>query len=273
MKKRRTKEKRVIYYSDELNDDFAGTNIKKQRKVGKKFRYVHYGLLWNMVASVVYWCLAFWIFWIYQVVFKRVKIVNKKAIKKTKGGRFFYGNHTSIDDCYKPGLIVAPKQNRILANPDAVSIRGLATLVQMVGVIPVPNEISGMKKFISAIKHYNKWKYDIFIYPEAHIWPYYTGVRPFVDSSFYYPVMLNKPVYAFFTAYTAPKGLFAKYRKANATVYISDPFFPDTTKPRKEAQKELRDKVYNFMKECSAKYSTYKAVEYVKVEKQSKQTD
>jgi len=265
---KKTKEKRVIYYSDELNDDFAGTNIKEQKRVGNNFKYIHKGFFWKLFSAIVYYGVALWVFWIYQVVFKRVKVVNKKAIKKTHPGRFFYGNHTSIDDVYKPGLLVAPRQNKILANPDAVSIKGVSTLAQMMGVLPVPNDISGIKKFVESVSFYSNKKYDIFIFPEAHIWPYYTGVRPFVDSSFYYPVLLNRPVYAFFTAYTKPKGLFARYRKANAIIFVSEPFFPDQTKPKKEAQKELRNKVYAFMKECSQKYSTYKAVEYVKVEKE-----
>lgn len=32
--------KKVVYYSDELHDDFAGTNIR-QKPLGKDYRYVN----------------------------------------------------------------------------------------------------------------------------------------------------------------------------------------------------------------------------------------
>jgi len=110
----------------------------------------------------------------------------------------------------------------------------------------------------------NKKKYVITIYPEAHSWPYYTGVRPFKDSSFMYPINTNSPVVACFTAYSEPKGLFSNKRKVNKTVYLSDPIYPDLSKPKKVAQKEVRDKVYEFMLEKS-KLSTYEYIKYLPI--------
>ena len=82
------------------------------------------------------------------------------------------------------------------------------------GAIPLPTKISGMRKFYDAVEHYHKSS-NITIFPEAHIWPYYTGVRPFSDASFAYPVQMQAPVIAFFVAYTKPTGLFAALKKAN----------------------------------------------------------
>jgi len=66
--------------------------------------------------------------------------------------------------------------------------------------------------------------------------------------------------------------LFKRFRKANITIYISDPIYPNPNIPKKQAQKELRDKVFNFMKECS-KNSTYNVITYKhiseKIEKES----
>lgn len=100
------------------------------------------------------------------------------------------------------------------------------------------------------------------------MWPYYTGVRAFSDSSFAYAVKYNAPVFAFFTAFTKPKGFLSKFRKANVTVYVSEAFYPDTSLPQNVAKKLLRDKVYYFMVERSA-LSTYKVYEYIKKEEES----
>ena len=148
-----------------------------------------------------------------------------------------------------------------MVSPDTVSIKGLKTFIQMLGAVPVPTGNDGIRELLRAVDYYHT-RYNITIYPEAHIWPYYTGVRNFKNTSFLYPVRHNAPVFAVFTAYTKPKGFLARFRKANFTTYISDPIYPDPEKPKKEAQKELRYKVFEFMKECSNKYSTYKVVDY-----------
>ena len=256
---------KIIYFQDELNDDFAGTKIKT-KTVDKNFKFVHKNPIWRFCSFLVYYVIAIPVVAFFCLIVKKVKFVNRKAIKQAKKGHkkgiFLYGNHTGVIDAYTPNLISYPTQNKIVVSPDAVSIKGIKNIVQMVGGIPVPSDIAGLKKFVSAIEYHNKHGHNITIFPEAHIWPYYTGVRNFKDSSFSYPVTTNSPVVAFFTAYSKPKGWLAKFRKANITVFVSDPIYPNTNLSKKEAQKELRDKVFSFMKECSEKHSTHKVVDY-----------
>lgn len=259
---KKQKPKKVIYYSDELNDDFAGTNIKTQT-VDANFKFIHNGLFWRFFSFLIYYLIVFPLIWIYMKVFLRVKIKNKKALKKLRKQKFYmYGNHTGFIDAFSPNIITFPNRNKIVVGPDTVSIKGLKNFTQMLGALPIPSNVSGLKKFISATQFYHK-KYNIVIYPEAHIWPYYTGVRPFLDSSFAYPAKQNSPVVAFFTAYTKPKGLFSCFRKANITLFVSDPIFCDENLSVKENQKMLRDKVYGFMLEKS-KFSNFEVIEYIK---------
>lgn len=257
---------KIIYYSDELNDDFAGTNIKKQKKVTKHFNYRFHGPIWRTLSFIIYWVIAQPIVWFYEKVLLQVKFVNKKAMRKLNGKPcFMYGNHTSFIDAFTPNLLTIHRRNRIIVSPDAVSIGGIKNIVQMLGAIPVPTTMSGLGKFRTVIHKYHR-KDHITIYPEAHIWPYYTGVRQFKDTSFNYPIKENAPVIAFFTAYSEPKGVLSRFRKANITVYVSDPIYPNQNLSPKEAQKELRDKVYDFMMDCSMKYSYYNVVSYRKKE-------
>lgn len=264
-KKTAQHEPKIVYYNDELNDDFAGTHIKA-KTIDKNFKYIHKNPIWRFFTFFVYNVIAIPVVTIYCKLFKRVKFVNRKAVRKAqrkqKNGMFFYGNHTAVIDAYTPNIISIPRRNKILVSPDTVSIKGMKNIIQLLGGVPVPNDLSGMRNFTKAVEYYNKKGYNITIFPEAHIWPYYTGVRNFKDSSFAYPVLTNSPVFAFFTAYSKPKGLFAKHRKANITVYVSDAFYPDLTKTKKEAQKELRDKCYNFMKEYSEKYTEFVYIDY-----------
>ncbi len=259
---KKQKPKKIVYYSDPLNDDFAGTSIKT-KQVSANFKMAHKSIVWHFFADVVYYLIAMPLIWIYERIFLRIKIVNKKNLRKFKGPCFFYGNHTQHTDVLAINIVGFPRRTQIVASADAVSIKGIKTLVQMLGAVPVPTEISGMRNFTKALEYYHKRGNNIAIYPEAHIWPYYTGVRPFVDSSFGYAVTLDSPVVAVYTAYSKPKGLFARFRKANMTLYVSEPFFPNKELSKKEAKEDLRNRVYDWMVDCSQKYNTYEAVKYV----------
>ncbi len=253
---------KIAYYDDERNDDFAGTNIKTQ-EIGKNFVYEKRNYVWKFFEFIIYYLIAVPVVWFYMRVILRVKFVNKKALKPYRKTPFFmYGNHTGFIDAFTPNLISMPRKNMIITGPDSVSIKGLKNIVQMLGAIPTPSDMKSAKNFVKAIDSAHK-KCTITIYPEAHIWQYYTGVRNFPDTSFSYPLKTNAPCFAFFTAYTKPKGFLSFLRKANITVYISDPIFATEGNSVSEKKKELRDQIYSFMQECT-KYSTYEVIKYVK---------
>ena len=218
------KDKRVFYYDDELNNDFAGTNIN-QKPIGENFRFIHTGPLWKACSFFLYYMFAWPLVWFFMRVIMGERYVNKKAVKQCGDHYFLYGNHTGFFDAFTPNLISLPTRNRIIVGPDTVSIPGIQSIVQMMGALPLGTTLGGMRKFYEAVEHYRKTS-NITIFPEAHIWPYYTGVRPFTDASFAYPVKMHAPVIAFFVAYTKPTGLFVALKKANRTVYVSDPIYP-----------------------------------------------
>ena len=256
------KEKKVFYYDDELNDDFAGTKINTCC-VDDTFPYFRDGILWRTCSFLLYYGIVVPLVWLCMRVILRVRFVNRKAVKRCgKKPYFLYGNHTGYIDAFTPNLISLPRRNRIVVGADTVSIKGLRTIVQMLGAVPLPTQFRGTRRFSQAISTYHK-RDNVTIYPEAHIWPYYNGVRAFTDASFGYPVKHGSPVFAFFTAYTKPRGIFSCFRKTNITVYISDPIFPDEGLSYQEARKNVRDKVYAFMKEQS-KRSDYEVVRYVR---------
>ena len=259
---KKEKNKKVFYYSDERNDDFMDLGIHKNT-VDETFPYERKNPLWKAASAFLYYIVAIPVIWVYERLFLQVKFVNKSALKKLKGKPcFFYGNHTGVIDAFTPNLLSFPRANKIIVSAETVSIKGLKNIVQMVGAIPVPTGRNGMKQFMKAIENAHE-KQNVTIYPEAHIWPYYNGVRPFPNTSFYYPVKYDAPIVAFFTAYTKPKGFLSWFRKANVTVYVSDPIYADEGLTGKAKQENLREKAYAFMLEKSV-YSDYEVVEYVR---------
>lgn len=252
-------EKKIFYYDDEAHDDFAGMNIQRF-SVDETFPYERRGLLWRGVSFLLYYGVAFPLVWLYERGILRVRFVNKRAVKKCAGPYFLYGNHTGWYDAFTPNLISVPRRNRIIVAAETVSIKGLRSVVQMLGAVPIPTTLRGMRKFANAVDRHHLHD-NVTVFPEAHIWPYYTGVRHFSDASFCYAVKSKSPVIAFFTAYTAPRGFLSCFRRANMTVYVSDPIYPDEGLSEREARRNLRDKVYAFMLEKS-KYSDYAVYEY-----------
>ena len=100
----------------------------------------------------------------------------------------------------------------------------------------------------------------ITIYPEAHIWPKYNKIRPFLSVSFSYPSKLNAPCYTKTTVYKATKN-----GKTKPVIYFDGPFYPNMNLPYKERQQDLRDRIYNQMQERTLTSQTDENFIYEKV--------
>ncbi len=255
-----TKEK-IIYYQDELTDDFAGNNITS-KPLGKKFKYIHTGIVFHIFEFVLYYVVATPIVYIMQKAFSHQRFVNRKALRKAKNtGYFIYSNHTqAMNDAYIGPLATFPKKCFIITSPDATSIKGLRTVVQALGAIPLAGNLNEGKQMLSCIQTRIEDKNAIMIYPEAHIWPYYTKIRNFPYPSFEYATRLDKPIFVLTNCYQ--KRIFSKRPKI--LTFVDGPFYPDTNLSKREAAKELRDLAYQTMCQRVDQHSNYEYIKYVK---------
>ena len=248
-----------FFYSDELNDDFAFAYIKNQREIEDNYNYINNNILFKIMEFVVYRIIMTTIAFVFSF-FKGIRIKNKRIVRKAHGRYFLYGNHVMMPyDAYIPNIIGFPRKSFIIVNPDAVSLRGVAWFVKMSGSLPVPSKITGLRNFMDAIERRMKHRHPIVIFPEAHIWPYYTKIRPFKATSFRYPVKLDKPAFCYTT--TFQKRRFSK--KPKIIVYVDGPFYYDKNLKGKMAEEELRNRIYNTMVERS-KNSNYEYYKYYK---------
>ena len=250
--------KKIIYYKDELNDEFSTAKIEP-RIIDENYKY-NKNPLWDFCSLIVQNILSMPVKILYSKIKFRVKYVGKEKLKEyKKTGYFIYGNHTqSFADTFLPSLANYPKRNFLIVNPENISMKGMKTLVEMLGAIPVPGNKNAMKNFLEIIEKRISKKSSITIYPEAHIWPYYTKIRPFKAVSFKYPVKLNKPSFCITNTYQKRKN-----NKIQIVSYIDGPFFINEKLSIKEAQQDLRDRVYNCMVERS-KNSNVEYIKYIK---------
>ena len=193
---------KVIYYEDELNDEFSEVKIVP-KKIDENYKYIHKNVIWNACAFLLQNVLSLPIKYLYAKIKFRIKYIGKEKLRKyKKEGYFIYGNHTqSFADTFLISNIVFPKINYLIVNPENVSMKFLGNVVQMLGAIPIPSNKEGMKNFLYTIEKRIEKGNSITIFPEAHIWPYYTKIRPFKSVSFKYPIKLEKPAFCMTNTY------------------------------------------------------------------------
>lgn len=256
------KNQKVIYYSDLLNDDFSGT-AKNKLKITNKYRYIITNPIYKIVSFIVYRIIVTPIAFIYIKFIKKVKFENKKVLKQCKNsGYFVYGNHTNnVCDAFNPTVMNFPKKTYIIVNPDNLDLPVLKKSTRMMGALPLPSSLSASKNFMYAVEKRVVQGHPVIVYPEAHIWPYYTKIRPFKSVSFKYPVKFNEPSFCATTTYQKHK------RKHRMVVYVDGPFYANKSLPsEKEQQEDLRNRIYETMVERS-KNSNIEIIKYIEKEK------
>ena len=249
---------RTLYYSDPLNDDFAGTDISTV-KLPPDYKYFPKTAIRRGFAGGLNFAVSP-IILLLQQTFYGEKIVGRKKLKGyRKDGFFLYGNHTrTMGDAYCPNLLAFPKKAYIVASADCFSIKGIRRFVEDLGGIALPNDPKGFKNYSQAMKQHAEKGHIVALYPEAHIWPQYTGIRPFKPATLHYPAESGKPVFTFTTTWQKRKIL----PGARTVVYVDGPFIPDMNLPMDKRKAALRDQALEAMTE-RAKNSNYEKIHYV----------
>lgn len=249
---------RVIYYQDELNDEFAEDNIET-KKIDASYRYSRVSALERAAHIFWYHVIAIPLAKAYMRMHFRHKVVNRRVLRMAAGqGYYMYGNHTHpLGDAVIPTLVNRPVDVATIVHPNNVSMPVLGRITPYLGALPLPDDREAMKHFLEALDYEHMQKHCIMIYPEAHIWPYYTKIRPFKDSSFRYPVQAHAPVFSLTNTYQKGK----RDSVPQIVTYIDGPFYADGSLPARDQKRQLRDQVYAAMCE-RAKNNTVEWIRY-----------
>ena len=243
--------KRIVYYRDARNDDFAATKDKiTRRKVDGGYRYEKKGPAYRVFSALLYRGVVTPVVALYVRAGFGLRIKGKRNLRAVKGGYFLYGNHTqNVIDAFLPSLVSFPRRCRIITGQETVSIPFVRHITPMLGAIPLPDTLKGAVNFEACVGREVRSS-AVALYPEAHIWPYCTFIRPFSDQSFLYPVRFGRPAVPFTVTYRERR-IFQNTRPL-VTVTIGKPIRPDPDLPPREARKALRDKVFAAMNETAS---------------------
>lgn len=257
------KRRRIIFYTDERNDEFSRAQITP-RVIDGSYIYDHDSAWKRFTHFFWYRIVATPIAFLYTKLVFGHKTVNRELLRaQAEGGRFIYGNHTQdIADAFIPNLLHVKRETYVIVHPNNVSMPILGKVTPSLGALPLPDDMSAYRNFLRAVEKRIEDGHQVVIYPEAHIWPYYTGIRSFPDDSFQYPVKCGVPVFCFTNTYRRRKW----GRRPRIVTYIDGPFYPREDLPMRERKRELRDRVYDCMSE-RAKLSDVRWIQYIKKEK------
>lgn len=246
-------------YYKTFSDDFVESK-NQNYKLPSNYKWIHKNKIHHFLSKIVY-IIAYIFSFFYCKFVLHVSIKNRKILKENKDkGYFVYGNHTQpIGDAFLPALVCSPKHIYTVVSPANLGIPILGKLLPIMGALPIPDtsNLTSMKSFMKAIFQRIHEKKCVIIYPEAHVWPYYTKIRPFPITSFKFPVKEGTPSYAMTVTYHKRK----LGSKPKIIVYIDGPFLPEKTLDKKEQEIKLRDDIYKCMVNRSLS-STYSYIQY-----------
>lgn len=250
----------TIYYQDELNDEFSKAKIET-KEVGMSYKYLHRNPFYNLASFLWYRLVAIPIGFILLKIKFSHQIKNRRLLKKAgRFGFFLYGNHTQeIADAFIPSLIASPKRVYIIVHANNVSMPVLGKITPHLGALPIPTDVNAFKNFSNAIEKRILQGHCVTVYPEAHIWPYYTKIRPFRATSFGYPIKYNVPAFCFTNTYQKRK----HSKKPKIVTYLDGPFYPNLKLSPIEQKQDLRNQIHEAMVNRSKK-SNVECIRYVK---------
>lgn len=258
-------EERVFYYTSEEDDPIKTDEQEKKEEVrlpeGYEFIPRHW---WVRLYSAILFLIFKAFGQYYERGYWQTKFYGREKLKKAKGkGYLIYANHTNpFHDVFGPG-IAADRRIFTIISPVNLKIPGIGKFLPMIGGLPLGKTVEEKKMFNEAVDKRLKQKKVLVVYPEAHVWPYYTGIKKFPagDKSFKYATRNNLPIFTMTTTYHKRKN--SKRDLPRMDIYIDGPFYPDPKKSEDENRTDLAKKAYESMVKWS-KRSSYDYFKYIK---------
>lgn len=250
------KNKGVRYY-DSYTDDFVQSS-NQNYDLPDNYRWIRTDFKSRFLSGLIYG-LAIIFGGLYCRLCLHLKIKGKNKIKGISEGFFVYGNHTQpIGDVFTPAICMLPKRIYTVVSQSNYGIPFIGKLLPYLGALPIAKSLHGAKEFNAAVECRIANGHPVVIFPEAHVWEYYTDIRPFPDTSFKFPIKFNKPSFSMTVTYRKSK----IFKRPVMTAFIDGPFYADGNS-LKEKSENLRNQIFDAMRIRSAE-SNFNYIEYIK---------
>lgn len=252
---------KVVHSFESYADDFVVTK-DQSRSVPEAYRWIRSDAPHRAASAALYAAgLAFAA--VYTRAVLHVRVEDARTERPICGkGCVLMCNHTQpVGDAFLPARALFPQRVYVVASSANLGIPVLGKLLPALGILPIPDRRADMRAFKDAVSARLRQGCCVVVYPEAHVWPYYTGVRPFPATSFAFAVDADVPVCSLTLTYQEPHRAGGRPR---ATAYLDGPFYPRADLGRRRAREELCSRVRACMEQRSQK-SVYEHIRYERV--------
>lgn len=228
------KEPKTIYYAS-FSDDVI-VNANQDYTLPGDYRWMDDGRKGRFLSRIVYGAAVIFSFFYTKLVW-HMKVENQEVLSSAGDrGYFLYANHTQpFGDVFFPAWVNLKKRIYVIVSQANYGLPVIGKLLPYLGALPLGKDLKGMENLRKAVDRRIQEKKCVVVYPEAHVWPYYTKIRPFSDTAFHYPVNLGAPVFAMTTTYQKRKN----GKRPRITIYVDGPFFPDTSLSKRAQRQTL----------------------------------
>ncbi len=248
-----------VVVGDAAEDDYGVVSKHvTMRPVDETYRYRRRNPLWRLVAAFLYYIVVP-IPALVIALLHGMRFVNRRAFRQA-GGCYAYANHTHWVDVFIPYLLSFPRRAYVVAGPTAVSVPVVRHLVPMLGGVPLNITEAGKAAFREYLADLVRRGHPVAIFPEAHEWPYFNGIRDFPPYSFTYPVHRPAPVIGYVVTYRRRRRLTG--HRPFLTVTVGQPIPPETWAGAEDPKALLKEKVHGFMVDTVQREHSFGWVEY-----------
>lgn len=228
--------KRFTEFLKEAITDYKN-DILVQDKVAKKYiKKVNKGRISNVFSTFFYY-LVVPILMLYNKAYLRVKFVNKKNIKKVKGGAVIISNHVHTLDSVLSGIIAFPKKVIFTSIPSNFKLPGIGLLVRALGAVPTPESITENRVFFNEISKKTRNGRFVHFFPEGELIMGDAEIRDFKRGAFKLAVDSSVPILPVRISFKENK----KRNKKKMILNVGKPIMPDFTLNTKMAINKLMD--------------------------------
>lgn len=248
---------RAVRYYESFTDDFEASN-KAPIDFHKSYVYIKRSFGHRFLSFICHNVIAPPIAFFYSRVILRERIIGKRKLR-IRGGKILYLNHTEpVGDAFCPHTYVFPQMTYTVVSPDNFALPVLGKIIGYLGAIPTPTDIKSSRAFSECLRTRLESGAAIAVFPEAHVWHYYTGIRPMDKGAFALPDKFSVPAFSVTRVYKKSR-LFG-YRRL---IYVDGPFYADKSLSRADALEALKREITDAM--ClRAEQSNVEIIKYVR---------
>jgi len=213
-------------------------------EVDEEYRFINRNIFFKIGSLLVFYVIGIPLLSIGARLFFGLRIKGKTNFSYLKGGAVTVTNHVHMLDSPMVACTLFPRKPFFASLKSNFEIPVVRWLVRLLGGVPIPETPKALHAFMNSMREELQKGRIVHFYPEASLWPWYEGLRPFKDGAFHLAVKSNVPVLPMVFKFRDPWWPSSYIRKTPlVTMIIGKPQYPDENVNEKERIENMREAV------------------------------